>query len=266
MMSLATAGSYALMIERSEIAENLSRVREHMAEAALQAGRDPAAVHLVAVTKTFPAAVVVEALHAGQRYFGENRPEEGLQKIRQVRQWLNGPGGTPLVTPVWHMIGHVQSRKADVVAENFDVVHSIDRIKVAHRLSARALALQREIPVLLECNVSGEVSKYGYRADGWDRDPDVRRALSAEVAAVADLPGLRIEGLMTVAPVVDEAESVRAVFASLRGLRDALRDEFPSLAWHHLSMGMTDDFEVAIAEGATLVRIGRAIFGARPYA
>ncbi len=246
------------------IAGNLEEVEGRCAEAALRARRDPAEVQLVAVTKTFPVEIVLAALQAGQRHFGENRAEEGAEKLLEVRRRLaEGPRVAGEMRPIWHMIGHVQSRKAEPVAEHFDMVHSIDRLKIARRLSVRAAALQREIPVLLECNVSGEVAKYGYAAAGWERDADVRAALIAEVAEVAGLPGLRIEGLMTVGPLLDSAESVRPVFASLRGLRDLLRDEFPTLDWHHLSMGMSGDFEVAIEEGATLVRVGRAIFGTR---
>jgi PLP dependent protein len=255
------------MIEPTAIANNLHEVRARIAEAALRAARDPAEVQLVAVTKTFPPAAVLAALDAGQRHFGENRPEEGVEKIRQVRQQLGGPDGVPEgQSPVWHMIGHVQSRKSDLTAEAFDVIHAVDRLKLARRLSARAVALQRTIPILLECNVSGETSKYGYRAADWQRSAGVRRSLSDEVAAVAALPGLRIEGLMTLAPISEDAESVRWVFASLRALRDDLQAEFPAIDWRHLSMGMTDDFEIAIGEGATLVRIGRAIFGARAQA
>ena len=252
------------MMEPERIAGNLEEVRGRCAEAALRAGRDPAEVQLVAVTKTFPAEVVLAALQAGQRHFGENRPEEGADKVLEVRRRpADALGVAGEARPVWHMIGHVQSRKAEQVADYFDVVHSIDRLKIARRLSARAAVLQREIPVLLECNVSGETAKYGYAAADWACDADVRAALIGEVAAVAGLPGLRIEGLMTVGPLSDSAESVRPVFASLRGLRDLLREAFPTLDWHHLSMGMSGDFEVAIEEGATWVRIGRAIFGTR---
>ncbi|MFN2108474.1 MAG: YggS family pyridoxal phosphate-dependent enzyme, partial [Anaerolineae bacterium] len=163
--------------------------------------------------------------------------------------------------PTWHMIGHIQRRKAPLVVQHFDMVHSIDRLAVAQKLSALAVDAERELPVLLECNVSGEVSKYGYQAAGWEKDPALRERLYAEVAAILALPGLRLEGLMTMAPIVDDAEAARPVFASLRALRDAFREHFPDVTLPHLSMGMTDDFEVAVEEGATLVRVGRAIFG-----
>jgi pyridoxal phosphate enzyme (YggS family) len=256
------------------VAENLREVRDRIGEAAIRAARDPDSVCLVAVTKTLPVAAVVEAYDAGQRHFGENRPEEGAEKIPQVYRRVSpkGPANAQLSagktsqvgsSPIWHMIGHVQSRKADLVVAHFDAVHSIDRLRIAQRISACAVAAAREIPVLLECNVSGEASKFGYRAAGWEQDAGLRTALGADVAAVAALPGLRIEGLMTMAPLSADLSVARAAFASLRALRDDLQGQFPSMDLHHLSMGMTNDYEVAIEEGATLVRIGRAIFGSR---
>lgn len=248
-----------MIYNSSTIAARLQDVHVRIAEAALRAGRDPADVRLVAVSKTFPIEAILEAYAAGQRDFGENRPEEGAAKIPLVEEHL----GTNPVKPVWHMIGHVQSRKADLVVAHFDIVHAVDRLKLATRLNQLACEAGRQIPILLECNVSGEASKYGYAAAGWEAELAVRQALRAEVALVVQLPGLRVEGLMTVAPISDDARMTQRVFASLRGLRDYLREEFPVADWTHLSMGMSDDFEAAIAEGATLVRIGRAIFGAR---
>jgi pyridoxal phosphate enzyme (YggS family) len=241
------------------VVKNLERVRARVAEAASRVGRDPAGVQLVAVTKTFPVEDILVAWDSGQRDFGENRPEEGAQKILEVAACLLSESEKP----TWHMIGHIQRRKVQLVVEHFDVVHSIDRLAVAQKLSALAIETGRELPVLLECNVSGEASKYGYQTAGWEHDPPLRERLNVEVAAVLALPALRLEGLMTMAPIVEDAETVRPVFASLRALRDALREHFPGVALPHLSMGMTDDFEVAIEEGATLVRVGRAIFG--PY-
>lgn len=165
--------------------------------------------------------------------------------------------------PTWHMIGHIQRRKTNLVIEHFDFVHSLDRLALAQKLSSLAVAAHKEIPVLLECNVSGEASKYGYAASGWEHDGGIRDVFYREVAALLALPGLHVEGLMTMAPIAEDAETVRPIFASLRALRDALREQFPTIAWQHLSMGMTDDFEVAVEEGATFVRIGRAIFGYR---
>lgn len=245
------------MVAVSVIHENLTRVTTRMAEAALRAGRSPDAVRLVAVSKTHPAAAILAAMAWGQRDFGENRPEEGAAKIPEVASGMGDDA------PVWHMIGHIQRRKAKLVLEYFDLVHSLDRLSLAQRLSTMACNVGRKIPVLLECNVSGEASKSGYQAAGWERDGAIFERMCADVDAVVALPGLRVGGLMTMAPFVDDAETVRPVFASLRGLRDALRERFPHLSLPHLSMGMTNDFEVAIEEGATLVRIGRAIFGER---
>lgn len=241
----------------TRIAQNLRRVQERIAEAALRAGREPGAVTIVAVTKTFPVEVVLAGYEAGLRHFGENRPEEGAAKIPAVHAALSGP------RPTWHMVGHIQSRKADLAVAYFDVIHSVDRLKIAQRLSRFALEAGREIPVLLECNVSGEETKFGFAVDRWQEDAAQREAFFAECAAILALPGMRVEGLMTVAPLTDDPETVRPVFASLRALRDALREQFPQASWRELSMGMTDDFEVAVEEGATMVRIGRAIFGPR---
>ena len=245
------------MTDTTRIHENLTHTRARIVEAALRAGRNPDDVRLVAVSKTHPAAAILAAWELGQRDFGENRPEEGAAKIPGVVSHLGAE------KPVWHMIGHIQRRKAKLVVAQFDVVHSLDRLALAQRLSALACDVGREIPVLLECNVSGEASKYGYQVAGWERDAAILERFYADVTAIVTLPGLRVEGLMTMAPIAEDAEAVRPVFASLRGLRDALRERFPQLILPHLSMGMTGDFEVAIEEGATLVRIGRAIFGAR---
>jgi pyridoxal phosphate enzyme (YggS family) len=239
------------------VRQNLARVQERIADAALRAGRDPAAVVLVAVTKGLPVQVVLDGYALGLRQFGENRPEEGAEKIPQVNGAVDG------ARPVWHMVGHVQSRKAALTAEHFDVVHSVDGLKVARRLSRFALDRGRQLRVLLECNVSGEESKYGFQADRWERDEVQRRAIFVACAEILALPGLRLEGLMTMAPVTDDAESVRPIFAGLHALRDGLAERFPAGDWSTLSMGMTDDFEVAVEEGATMVRIGRALFGPR---
>ncbi len=239
------------------IRQNLDRVRERIAAAALRAGRDPADVTLVAVTKTFPVEVILEGYGAGLRHLGENRPEEGAAKIPQVNGAIEGGPIT------WHMIGHIQSRKAPLVAAHFDIVHSIDRLRIARRLSRSAAERGRELAVLLECNVSGEETKFGFPADRWEEDEGQRKALFAACAGILALPGLRVEGLMTVAPLTDDPETARPFFVRLRALRDWLAERFPDLSWRELSMGMSDDFEVAVEEGATMVRIGRAIFGPR---
>jgi hypothetical protein len=241
----------------TDIAGNLARLQERMGEAAVRAGRNPDAVRLVAVTKTRPPEEIVAAYEAGASHFGENRVEKGVPKIPAVQAAVSGP------PPTWHMVGHVQSRKAKDVVAHFDCVHSVDRLKIARRLSRFASEAGRVLPVLLECNVSGEASKYGFDLCGWEQEPARQEALFSAVEDVLALPGLSVDGLMTMAPFVADPETVRPVFASLRGLLKALQERFQAHEWIHLSMGMTDDFEVAIEEGATMVRIGRAIFGQR---
>ena len=242
---------------RSEVARNLTQVQQRIAEAAVRSGRDPTEVVLVAVSKTFPAETIVAAYEAGVRHFGENRVEEGLVKIPAVRAAISGS------QPTWHMVGHVQSRKAKDVVAHFDTVHSVDRLKIALRLNRFVVESGSGLPVLLECNVSGEESKSGFDLAGWEHDEEHRNAFIATVEEILRLPGLSPRGLMTMAPFVADPETLRPVFASLRGLLDVLRGTFPAQNWCHLSMGMTDDFEVAIEEGATMVRIGRALFGER---
>lgn len=238
------------------IAQNLAQVKERVANAALRAGREPAEVALLAVSKTFPASAVLEALRAGQHDFGENRVEEALLKMREV-------ASASLASQArWHLIGHVQSRKAKDAAA-FELIHSVDGLRLAERLNARAQAIARPAHILLECNVSGEASKDGFALAGWQTDPRALAAFADEAAQIAALPFIRVCGLMTMAPIASDPQDARPVFASLRNLRDALRQKIPSADWSILSMGMSDDFEAAIAEGSTLVRIGRAIFGAR---
>jgi PLP dependent protein len=231
------------------LAENLQAVQERIDAAARRAGRDPARVRLVAVTKNQPPEAIAAAFDLGMRHFGENRVEEAEPKI---------PGLPPDIT--WHMIGHVQSRKAKLVVPLFDVVHSVDSVKLAARLHRLAGEEGRRLPVLLQVNVSGEEAKYGLAADRWAEDGAQRRELLAAVAEIVALPGLEVQGLMTMAPIVSDPEEVRPVFAAMRRLRKELAALHPEAGWQHLSMGMSDDFEVAVEEGATLVRIGRAIF------
>lgn len=237
------------------IADALYETQERITVAARAAGRDPAGVRLVAVSKTFPADAVLEAVAAGQLDFGENRVEEALPKMDVV-----SVGG---VAPRWHLIGHLQSRKVRDAGRRFGLIHSVDTLRLASRIDAQAPTPQE---ILLECNVSGEESKAGFAVSGWESDPARFADFCAEVEQILALPNLRVRGLMTMAPIVADPAAARPVFASLRRLRDALRARFPDdsrTSWHELSMGMSDDFEAAIAEGATIVRIGRAIFGAR---
>jgi pyridoxal phosphate enzyme (YggS family) len=235
------------------LAADLDRVRQRIAAAAVRAGRDPAEITLVAVTKGQPAEVISGAYRMGLRHFGENRVEEAEAKVGLL------PGDIS-----WHMIGHIQSRKARRVPSVFGFVHSVDSLDLALRLDRVCSDRPEPLPILLEFNLSGEASKYGFRAAQWFADGAVRRAILREVAEIQSLPHLAPRGLMTMAPYASHPEDARPVFASLRRLRDELRTAFPQAAWHDLSMGMTDDFEVAVEEGATLVRIGRAIFSRAP--
>lgn len=242
------------------IAANLESLRRRIAAAAQRAGRSPQEITLVAVSKTFPAEAVRAAYLAGVRHFGENRVEEGREKIPPVNAWAVEQGGD---VPTWHMIGHLQSRKAEEAVDFFQVIHSVDGVKLARRLERFCAQRQVTMPILLEVNVSGEQSKYGLSAWDWADDRAQREELFAAVAEIGALAGLRLQGLMTVAPIVAAPEEARPYFQKLRALRDALAERFPGVSWAHLSMGMTDDFEPAVEEGATLLRIGRAIFGER---
>jgi hypothetical protein len=232
-----------------DLAANLRSVQERITAAAGRAGRDPAAITLVAVTKTQPLSTVQAAYDLGLRHLGENRVEDAEVAA----------GAVP-ADVTWHMIGHIQSRKARRVVPLFHFVHSLDSVKLARALDRLSTGRAMPLPVLLECNVSGETSKYGFRAERWAEEDEQRRSLFTAVEEIVALPNLRVEGLMTMAPIVADPEQARPVFARLRRLREGLAAAFPQAGWSHLSMGMTDDFEVAIEEGATMVRIGRALF------
>ena len=240
------------------LAENVESVREHVAAACVRAGRHPSEVTLVAVSKTFPAEAVLEAYRLGLRDFGENRVQEAGEKILNLKSLVSNLQ-PPTSDLRWHLVGHLQSRRAREAVDLFDAIHSVDSVKLADKLNRLCMEAGRVMPILLECNVSGEASKYGFplstateRARWW-----------ADVEAILKMPRVCVEGLMTVAPLVADAEETRPFFRALRKLRDDLTAQFPQVGWRHLSMGMTDDFEVAIEEGATMIRVGRAIFGER---
>jgi pyridoxal phosphate enzyme (YggS family) len=228
------------------IAANLADVRMQIAAAAQQAGRALDEITLVAASKTQPMAAIVAAYAAGQRDFGENRLEELWPKMAEAQR-------SGLHDIRWHMIGTIQSRKTAAAVGPVALIHSVDRTKIAERLSRDAGAAGHVMEILLEINVSGEASKHGFTP----------ATVLEEAAAVLALPGVRVRGLMTMAPFVDAPEAARPVFRALRLLRDELAQRYPAADWRSLSMGMSNDFPVAIAEGATLVRIGTAIFGAR---
>ncbi len=252
-------------ITAQQIRENYLRVVEQIKESAILVGRDPSSVRVVVVTKGHPLESILAAIDAGIRIFGENYADEAAAKILAI-----GAQGTSKgqllhqfrVSPglEWHMIGHVQSRKAALIVEHFDWLHSLDSLKLAERLNRFAGQSVRRLPVLLECNVSGEKSKFGWPAWQEDHWSD----LENDVETLLGLPHLEVRGLMTMAPFFDELEAARPFFQRLRRLRDYLSTRFPQTDWRELSMGMSADFNVAVQEQATIVRVGTAIMGARP--
>ena len=225
----------------NEIGARLAEVRRRLDEAATRAGRDPGSVKLLAVSKTKPPEAIRAAYAAGQRAFGENYAQELAEKAEALRD---------LPDLRWHFIGRLQRNKAKQVVQAARTVHTVDRAELAAELGKRAAAAGTQVDVLVEVNVSGEASKGGCAPD----------ALGAVLAAVAAEPSLRAVGLMTIPPDTEDPERARPFFAALRALRDR---HGGAAALPELSMGMTHDFPVAVAEGATLVRIGTAIFGAR---
>ena len=229
---------------------NYQKVVENIIQAAVSVDRDPTDIRLVVVTKGHPLEVVRTAVKAGAVYLGENYVEEALPKIHAMKE---KPGIE------WHMIGHVQSRKAQLVSENFTLIHSLDRLKLALKLDRFAGEIGRRIPILLECNVSGEETKYGWQA--WEES--LWPGLVFELENVVRLPNIAVCGLMTMAPMFDDPEKTRPIFQKLRRLQRYLLTQFPWVEWKELSMGMSADYEVAIQEGATLVRVGTAILGER---
>ncbi len=237
------------------IADNIRRVEDRIAEACARANRDPATVVLVGIGKQKPASDIVCAIEAGLQHIGENRVEEGIGKIPQVM-------GATKSSVTWHMVGHVQSRKAKQTLEQFDVVHSIDSLRLAQRFSRLAVAMEKELEVLLEINVSGEASKYGFEGYNWNRDAAVKDGLLEAHKEITELPNLNVCGLMTMAPLAGDESTNRRVFVDLCALREELQLS-ANTSLPELSMGMTDDFELAIEEGSTMVRVGRAIFGDR---
>jgi hypothetical protein len=213
------------------------------------------------VTKTWPSTVIEAAYNAGIRNLGENRIEELAEKKEQVSEKLM------YSDIVWHQIGALQSRKTNLAADHADVFHALDRLKIANRLSRRLVengrAETKPLPVFLEINVSGESSKAGIDSSNWQSDHDQRDMILNTASEIAQLPGLIPQGLMTMAPWNVNESVIRKVFEQTRLLSEWLQKQLPGSNWSMLSMGMTDDFEIAIKEGATHVRIGRAIFGER---
>ena len=237
------------------IADNIKRVQDRVNAACAKAQRDPSEITLIAVSKQKSVADIVSAAEAGLQHIGENRVEECAGKIAPVQ--AAAPGAL-----TWHMVGHVQSRKAKQVLQLFDIVQSLDSLRLAKRFSRLAGESDLRLRALLEINVSGEASKHGFAGYNWYQDSAVRDRLWRDLGELFELPNLEIGGLMTMAPFQAQETTIRRVFADLAGLRDELQNSL-AVSLPELSMGMTDDFELAIAEGATMIRIGRALFGGR---
>ncbi|MFP9230371.1 YggS family pyridoxal phosphate-dependent enzyme [Pectobacterium cacticida] len=230
------------------IQQNLQDIRQQIATAAAHCARTPEDIRLLAVSKTKPVSTIEEAIAAGQRAFGENYVQEGVEKIHYFR------AHHPDMRLEWHFIGPLQSNKSRLVAENFDWFHTVDRLRIAQRLSEQRPPHLSPLNVLLQINISNEASKSGIKAE----------ELSELAASVAVLPNLRLRGLMAIpAPETDFAQQL-AVFRKMAALFQTLSATYPHI--DTLSMGMTDDMRAAITAGSTLVRIGTAIFGARDYA
>ena len=238
--SLADAAP-ALQFRMSSIAENLERVREQIASAAANSGRSADDVELVAITKTHPAEKVREAIEAGQTFFGESRVQEARVKIPELPSNIR-----------WHFVGHLQKNKIRHALPLFEMIHSIDSLALAEDINRIAEEEGLHPRGLLEVNVAGEGSKFGFGLD----------KLREQMDALQALPRLTIEGLMCIPPIAEEAERSRKHFVKLRELRDSLEKDL-NIKLPQLSMGMTQDFDVAVEEGATLVRVGTAIFGQR---
>ncbi len=229
------------------IAENIAEVRERIRMAAARAGRTPEDITLMAVSKTFPAEAIREAYEAGIRFFGENRVQEFATKAAAVRD---------LSQARWHMIGHLQSNKAAKAAEFFHAIDSVDSVRVAEKLNDAARAAGKKLAVLVEINVGGEAAKTGVDPDS----PELENLLSAAVR----LEHLEIGGLMTIPPFTENPQAARPYFRKLRELRDQIgARNLPAVRMDILSMGMSHDFEIAMEEGSTCVRVGTAIFGTR---
>ena len=227
----------------SDVSENLQRVRERMACAAERSGRSVDAVILITVSKTWPAEVVQQVVDVGANVLGENRVQEAEAKVGGVRGDVS-----------WHLIGHLQRNKVKSALELFDVIHSVDSLRLAKEIGKRAVQAGMTARVLVQVNTSGESSKFGVEPD---------EAMDG-IGQMAEIDGLGIEGVMTIGAFEPDPEAVRPEFVRLRELRDRIAAAgLPGVSMAELSMGMTNDFEVAIEEGATMVRVGTAIFGAR---
>lgn len=241
----------AMEEEIAQIKNNVQAVKDRIRIAAEKVQRDPGDVKLVAVTKLMSLETIEAGVKAGLRCFGENYPEQAAEKISALKVDE---------TIEWHMIGHVQSRKSETVCHYFDMVHSVDRIKIARYLDRFSRERSHPMPVLLEVNLSGEESKYGWGTS----EESCWANLIPEFQEIAALPNIDVRGLMSMPPLFDDPERTRPIYQRLKRLQQFLREAVPSASWRELSIGTSFDFEVAVEEGATMVRIGTEIFGERP--
>ena len=239
-------------IKVENIKSNLDCIQTRIRLCAESCGRKPQEIKLITVTKAQPKEVVEAAIHAGADRLGENYPVEAVEKIKALKEYKKVE---------WHMIGHVQSRKSALIAEHFDFFHSLDSVKLAKKINEKLEEKENTLPVLLEVNVSGEESKFGWAA--WNESLFPR--LFSDIEILLKLSNLKICGLMTMPPYFTDAEKVRPFFRKMSDLMSLLSFRFPETDWKELSMGTSIDFETAIQEGATFVRVGTAIVGPREY-
>lgn len=238
------------------IEDNVAIVQQQIERAAQTAGISAETITLIAVSKQKSVEAIRAAYAAGMRHFGENRSAEFAQKVAALAD---------LPDIQWHFIGHLQSRQSANIAQFAHLFHAIDRVKIAQRLDRQGENFGRTLPVLLEVNISGEASKGGFIVGDWENDHAQRAAFAQTAATIAALPRIEVQGLMTMARWGAPAAEIRTVFQRTRKLADWLTANVPQATWSTLSMGMTDDFTIAIEAGATHIRVGRAIFGARNY-
>ena len=237
--------------EVARIKKNFDAVQSKINAAAARVGRDPKTIKLVGVTKLMPLAINQSAYSAGIHCFGENYPEQAIDKILAMAD-------NPDIE--WHMIGQLQSRKTELVCKYFTKVHSVDRLKIARYLDRYCGEMGKIMPILIEVNLSGEDSKAGFPA--WHEDQWTELCISMH--EITQLPHVQVRGLMTMPPLFEEAEKSRPIYRQLRHLQRYLQDQFPDTIWDELSIGTSFDYEVAVEEGATLVRVGTELFGPRP--
>ncbi|HID55231.1 TPA: YggS family pyridoxal phosphate-dependent enzyme [Candidatus Poribacteria bacterium] len=225
------------------VRDNVERVKERIEKAAIRAGRDPSQIRIVAVSKTFPVERILEAIEAGITDIGENRVQEAEPKIAQIGNRIK-----------WHMVGHLQRNKVKKALGMFDLIQSVDSLRLLDEMEKRAARMGRMIDVLIQVNTSGEETKYGLKPD----------EVMSFMEVVSQKEHIRVLGLMTIGPLVDDPEKARPSFVMLRRIKEEIEAaKIPKVEMRYLSMGMTDDFEIAIEEGSNMVRIGRAIFGER---